>query len=131
MGLSPWEIHGLCKSFVRRTLKIIGIDVSLNRVDVVILDGLPKIALRDFYKSDDFKAVHSVWKSNEVDKLINLLASDESTNNCVVVLEGTGTYSYFWKEQFEKHNIPVLTADQGMVKSTKNLGLEPPPFRGT
>jgi hypothetical protein len=35
------------------------------------------------------------------------------------ILEGTGTYSYFWKEQLQKKGIFVLVADQGMVKSTR------------
>ncbi|MCC3405024.1 MAG: transposase [Microcoleus sp. PH2017_10_PVI_O_A] len=82
------------------------------------MDGLPKIALRDFYKSDDFKAVHSVWKSEEVEKLLNFIAPDE-TSNCVAVFESTGTYSYFWKQQFRARGITVLVADRGMVKSTR------------
>ena len=37
----------------------------------------------------------------------------------VAILEGTGTYSYFWKEQLQRKGIFVLVADQGMVKSTR------------
>ncbi len=37
----------------------------------------------------------------------------------MAILEGTGTCSYFWKEQIQKKGIFVLVADQGMVKSTR------------
>ncbi len=37
----------------------------------------------------------------------------------VAILEGTGSYSYFWKEQLQRKGIFVLVADQGMVKSTR------------
>ncbi len=36
-------------------MKVIGIDVSAHRVDVVKLDKFPFIALRDFYLSPEFK----------------------------------------------------------------------------
>ncbi|MCC3409781.1 MAG: transposase [Microcoleus sp. PH2017_10_PVI_O_A] len=99
-------------------MKIVGIDVSADRIDVVVLDKIPDFALRDFYKSAEFKSCHFVFKTDEIGKLIETIGSD-----CVVVLEATGTYSYFWKEQFSKQSIPVLVADQGMVKSTrKSLG---------
>jgi hypothetical protein len=37
----------------------------------------------------------------------------------VAILQGIGTYSYFWKEQLQKKGIFMLVADQGMVKSTR------------
>lgn len=95
-------------------MKIVGIDVSSNRVDVVALDKIPEIALRDFYMSAEFKSCHSVFTPEEADNLLNAIGTD-----CVVILEATGTYSYYWKNYFSKHDIPVLTADQGMVKSTR------------
>jgi hypothetical protein len=42
-------------------MRIIGIDVSAHRVDVVCLDQFPAIALRDFYLSPAFKQVQAVY----------------------------------------------------------------------
>lgn len=87
-------------------MKVIGIDVSAHRVDVVSLDKFPTIALRDFYLSPEFKQVHSVYKTNEIQDLADLIGDCAA----VAILEGTGTYSYFWKEQLQKKGIFVLVA---------------------
>jgi len=100
-------------------MKVIGIDVSAHRVDVVLLDKFPTIALRDFYLSPEFKQVHSVYRTNEIQVLVNCVLALAGESAAVAILEGTGTYSYFWKEQLQKKGIFVLVADQGMVKSTR------------
>ena len=89
--------------------------MSAHRVDVVLLDKFPTIALRDFYFSPQFKEVHSVYKIGEIQELVDSIGESPA----VAILEGTGTYSYFWKEQLQKKGIFVLVADQGMVKSTR------------
>lgn len=96
-------------------MKVIGIDVSAHRVDVVCLEKFPTIALRDFYLSPEFKQVHSVYGTNEIQDLVDRIGESAA----VAILEGTGTYSYFWKEQLQKKGIFVLVADQGMVKATR------------
>ena len=96
-------------------MKVIGIDVSAHRVDVVLLDKFPTIALRDFYLSPQFKEVHSVYKTGEIQNLVDRIGESPA----VAILEGTGTYSYFWKEQLQKKGIFVLVADQGLVKATR------------
>jgi hypothetical protein len=100
-------------------MKIIGIDVSAHRVDVVLLEKFPTIALRDFYLSPEFKQAHSVYKTNEIQVLVDRILALAGESSAVAILEGTGTYSYFWKEQLQKRGIFVLVADQGMVKSTR------------
>jgi len=100
-------------------MKVIGIDVSAHRVDVVLLEKFPTIALRDFYLSPEFKQVHSVYKTNEIQVLVDRIAGLAGEAAAIAILEGTGTYSYFWKEQLQKRGIFVLVADQGMVKSTR------------
>jgi hypothetical protein len=100
-------------------VKVIGIDVSAHRVDVVLLEKFPTIALRDFYLSPKFKQVHSVYKTNEIQVLVDRIAGLAGEAAAIAILEGTGTYSYFWKEQLQKRGIFVLVADQGMVKSTR------------
>lgn len=96
-------------------LKVIGIDVSAHRVDVVLLENFPQIALRDFYLSPEFEQVHSVYKVMELDKLLEKVGDGPA----VAILEGTGTYSYYWRKHLRKHGVFVLTADQGMVKATR------------
>jgi hypothetical protein len=96
-------------------MKVIGIDVSAHRVDVVLLDKFPTIALRDFYLSPEFKLVHETYRTSDVQVLVDRIGESAA----VAILEGTGTYSYFWKEQLQKKGIFVLVADQGMVKSTR------------
>jgi hypothetical protein len=100
-------------------MKVIGIDVSAHRVDVVLLDRFPAIALRDFYISPEFKQVHSTYRTNDIQVLIDRVLALAGESAAVAILEGTGTYSYFWKEQLQKKGIFVLVADQGMVKSTR------------
>jgi transposase len=85
--------------------------VSMSRV----LDKFPAIALRDVYLSPEFKQVHAVYKTGEIQDLVDRIGESAA----VAILEGTGTYSYFWKEQIQKKGIFVLVADQGMVKSTR------------
>jgi len=100
-------------------MKVIGIDVSAHRVDVVLLDNFPTIALRDFYLSPEFKLVHETYGTGDIQALVDRIGS----KSAVAILEGTGTYSYFWKEQLQKKGIFVLVADQGMVKSaSRSLG---------
>jgi len=101
------------------TMRVIGIDVSAHRVDVVLLEKFPTTALRDFYLSSEFKRVHSVYGTNEVQVLVDSVLALAGESAAVAILEGTGTYSYFWKEQLQKKGIFVLVADQGMVKSTR------------
>jgi len=96
-------------------LKVIGIDVSAHRVDVVSLENFPQIALRDFYLSPEFEQVHSVYKVMELELLLEKVGNSPA----VAILEGTGTYSYYWRKHLRKHGVFVLTADQGMVKSTR------------
>lgn len=100
-------------------MKVIGIDVSAHRVDVVLLENFPTIALRDFYLSPQFKEVHSVYRTNDIQVLVDRVLALAGESAAVAILEGTGTYSYFWKEQLQKKGIFVLVADQGMVKSTR------------
>ena len=111
---------GYVRVFLLRwgTMKVIGIDVSAHRVDVVLLDKFPEIALRDFYLSPEFKQVHAVYGTNEIQDLVDRIG-EIGESAVVAILEGTGTYSYFWKEQLQKKGIFVLVADQGMVKSTR------------
>lgn len=96
-------------------IKVYGIDVSAHRVDVVLLEKFPTIALRDFYLSPEFKQVHKVFKVSETQELLDSIGESPA----VAILEGTGTYSYFWKDQLQKRKVFVLVADQGMVKSTR------------
>lgn len=100
-------------------MKVIGIDVSAHRVDVVLLEKFPTIALRDFYLSPEFKQVHSVYRTNEIQILVDRIGGLAGESAAVAILEGTGTYSYFWRDQLQKRGIFVLVADQGMVKSTR------------
>ena len=79
-----------------------------------MLEQFPEIALRDFYLSPEFKQVHAVYKTSEIQDLVDRIGESAA----VAILEGTGTYSY-WKEQLQKKGIFVLVADWGMVKSTR------------
>ena len=79
------------------------------------LDKFPEIALRDFYLSPEFKQVHAVQGTSEIQDLVDRIGESAA----VAILEGRGTYFYFWKEQLQKKGIFVLVADQGMVKSTR------------
>ncbi|MEG4070426.1 transposase [Microcoleus sp. Pol11C2] len=96
-------------------LKVIGIDVSAHRVDVVLLENFPTIALRDFYLLPEFEQFHSVYKVTELDLLIEKVKDSPA----VAILEGTGTYSYYWRKHLKKNGVFVLMADQGMVKATR------------
>ncbi|MEG4302181.1 IS110 family transposase [Microcoleus sp. D3_18a_C4] len=96
-------------------LKILGLDVSAHRVDAVLIEKFPQIALRDFYLSPQFAAVHSVYEVTELDCLLQNIG-DAPT---VAILEGTGTYSYYWRKHLRKHGVFVVIADQGMVKATR------------
>lgn len=96
-------------------LRILGIDVSAHRVDAVLLEKFPQIALRDFYLSPEFEKVHTVYKVSELDSLLEKLGDSPT----VAILEGTGTYSYYWRKHLQKHGVFVLTADQGMTKATR------------
>ena len=80
--------------------------MSAHRVDVVKLDKFPTIALRDFYLSPECKQVHAVYKTGEIQDLVARIGDEKA----VVVLKGTGTYSYFWKEQLQKKGIFMLVA---------------------
>jgi len=71
-----------------------------------VLDKFPAIALRDLYLSPEFKQVHAVYKTGEIQDLVDRIGESAA----VVILEGTGTYSYFWKEQLQKKGIFVLVA---------------------
>ena len=84
-----------------------------------VLDKFSTIALRDFYLSPEFKQVHSVYRTNEIHVLVDRVLALAGETPAVAIFEGTGTYSYFWKEQLQKRGIFVLVADQGMVKSTR------------
>jgi transposase len=72
-----------------------------------VLEEFPSIALRDFYLSPEFKLVHAVYGTSEIQDLVDRIAESPA----VAILEGTGTYSYFWKEQLQKKGIFVLVAD--------------------
>ena len=72
-----------------------------------VLDKFPSIALRDFYLSPEFKHVHAVYGTSEIQDLVDRIGASAA----VAILEGTGTYSYFWKEQLQKKGIFVLVAD--------------------
>ncbi|MFB8793148.1 MAG: transposase [Microcoleus sp.] len=96
-------------------LKVIGIDVSAHRVDVVLLEKFPTVALRDFYLSPEFGAVHSVYKTTEIESLLKKVGDSPA----VAILEGTGTYSYYWRKHLRRYGVFVLTADQGMVRATR------------
>jgi hypothetical protein len=91
------------------TMKVIGIDVSAHRVDVVLLEKFPTIALRDFYFSPEFKVVHETYRTSDIQVLVDRIGKSAA----VAILEGTETYSYFWKEQLQKKGIFVLVADRG------------------
>jgi hypothetical protein len=84
-----------------------------------VLEKFPTIALRDFYLSPEFKLVHSVYRTNDIQVLVDRILALAGESAAVAILEGTGTNSYFWKEQLQKKGIFVLVADQGMVKSTR------------
>ena len=113
---APGRFVGYVRVYcVGKKVKIIGIDVSAHRVDVVLLEKFPTIALRDFYLSPEFKQVHCVYETNEIQDLVDRIGDCAA----VAILEGTGTYSYFWKEQLQKKGIFVLVADQGLVKATR------------
>jgi transposase len=72
-----------------------------------VLEEFPSIALRDFYLSPEFKQVHAVYGTREIQDLVDRIGEAAA----VAILEGTGTYSYFWKEQLQKKGIFVLVAD--------------------
>lgn len=97
---------------------VVGIDVSADRVDAVFLDvdKFPKIALRDFYLSPSFAEVHAVYKTDEVQAFLSRISAE---GKAIAILESTGVYSYFWKEQLQKLGVVVLVADQGMVRSVR------------
>ena len=71
-----------------------------------MLDKFPTIALRAFYLSPEFKQVHAVYKTGEIQDLVDRIGDEKA----VAVLEGTGKYSYFRKEQLQKKGIFVLVA---------------------
>jgi len=71
-----------------------------------VLDKFPTIALRAFYLSPEFKQVHAVYKTGEIQDLVDRIGDEKA----VAVLEGTGKYSYFRKEQLQKKGIFVLVA---------------------
>ena len=72
-----------------------------------VLEEFPSIALRDFYLSPEFKQVHAVYGTSEIQDLVDRIGASAT----VAILEGTETYSYFWKEQLQKKGIFVLVAD--------------------
>jgi len=53
--------------------------------------------LRDFYLSPEFKQVHAVYKTGEIQDLVDRILALAGESAAVAILEGTGTYSYFWK----------------------------------
>ena len=71
------------------------------------------------YLSPEFKQVHAIYKTGEIQDLVDRILALAGESAAVAILEGTGTYSYFWKEQLQKKVIFVLVADQEMVKSTR------------
>jgi transposase len=71
-----------------------------------VLEEFPSIALRDFYLSPEFKQVHAVYGTSEIQDLVDRIGESAA----VAILEGTGTYSYFWTEQLQKKGIFVLVA---------------------
>jgi len=73
-----------------------------------VLEEFPSIALRDFYLSPKFKQVHAVYKTGEIQDLVDRIGQSAA----VAILEGTGTYSYFGKEQLQKKGIFVLVASR-------------------
>jgi transposase len=75
-----------------------------------VLENFPTIALRDFYLSPEFKQVHAVYKTGEIQDLVDRILALAGESAAVAILEGTGTYSYFWKEQLQKKGIFVLVA---------------------
>jgi len=56
---------------------------------------------------------------NEIQVLVDCVLALAGESAAVAILEGTDTYSYFWKEQLQNKGIFVLVADRGMVKSTR------------
>jgi hypothetical protein len=48
---------------------------------------------------------------NEQEQRFHALKSGRREGRAVAILEGTGTCSYFWKEQIQKKGIFVLVAD--------------------
>jgi transposase len=60
-----------------------------------------------FFLADLLKQVHAVYKTGEIQDLVDRIGESAA----VAILEGTGTYSYFWKEQLQKKGIFVLVAD--------------------
>jgi hypothetical protein len=77
-----------------------------------VLENFPTIALRDFYLSPEFKQVHAVYKTGEIQDLVGRILALAGESAAVAILQGTGTYSYFWKEQLQKKGIFVLVADR-------------------
>ena len=73
-----------------------------------VLEEFPSIALRDFYLSPEFKEFHAVYKTGEIQDLVDRIGQSAA----VAILEGTGTYSYFGKEQLQKKGIFVLVASR-------------------
>ena len=72
-----------------------------------VLEEFPSIALRDFDLSPEFKLVHAVYGTSEIQDLVDRIGESAA----VAILEETGTYSYFSKEQLEKKGIFVLVVD--------------------
>ncbi len=76
-------------------MKVIGIDVSAHRVDVVLLEKFPTTPLRAFYLSPEFKQVHAVYRTNDIQVLVDRVLALAGESAAVAILEGKGTYSGF------------------------------------
>jgi hypothetical protein len=60
---------------------------------------------RLLYLSPEFKQVHAIYKTGEIQDLVDRILALAGESAAVAILEGTGTYSYFWKEQLQKKGI--------------------------
>jgi hypothetical protein len=56
-----------------------------------VLEEFSSIALRDFYLSPEFKLVHAVYGTSEIQDLVDRIGESAA----VAILEETGTYSIF------------------------------------
>jgi len=54
-----------------------------------VLEEFPSIALRVFYLSPEFKEFHAVYKTGEIQDLVDRIGKSAA----VAILEGTGTYT--------------------------------------
>jgi hypothetical protein len=80
-----------------------------------VLEEFPSIALRDFYLSPEFKEFHAVYKTGEIQDLVDRMGKSAA----VAILEGTGITLISGKSSFIKREFSCLWPRAWMVKSTR------------